>query len=198
MNTKAKYWVAVLYPESMIDDWQSQIYDLLQIPFAYCIHNKDLDNDNESRKEHIHLILAFSNTTTYNNALNTFKRLQPSCGICKQIINIRYMYNYLIHDTESCKKQGKHIYDKAERITGNNFDIGNYEQISVEDKRKMVIELADFIVNNNVLNFTDFYIEALKKFPLEYQDIIISYSSFLERLTKGNYLNMYGNKENKG
>lgn len=188
MNTRAKYWVAVLYPESMVENWQEKIYDLLQVPFSYCIHDKDLDNDNESRKVHIHLILAFSNTTTYNHALKVYQKLQPSCSICKQVINIRYMYNYLIHDTESCKKSNKHKYSIEERINGNNFDIGSYEQISLEEKRKMVIELADFIVNNNIMNFSDFYIFAIQKFDICYQEVIISYSGFLERLTKGNYL----------
>lgn len=188
MNTKAKYWVAVLYPESMVENWQDKIYDLLQVPFSYCIHNKDTNSDDESRKIHVHLIIAFNNTTTYNHALSLFKKLQPSCSICKQIINIRYMYDYLIHNTESCKKSNKHIYDISERVNGNNFDIGSYEQISLEQKRAMVIELADFIVNNNIMNFSDFYIFAIQKFDISYQEVIISYSGFLERLTKGNFL----------
>lgn len=192
MITKAKYWVAVLYPESMVENWQDKIYDLLQIPFSYCIHDKDINSDHESRKVHVHLIIAFNNTTTYNHALSLFKKLQPSCSICKQVINIRYMYDYLIHNTESCKKSNKHIYDISERINGNNFDIGSYEQISLEQKRAMVIELADFIVNNNIMNFSDFYIFAIQKFDICYQEVIISYSGFLERLTKGNFLKCKG------
>lgn len=190
MNTKAKYWVAVLYPESMVDNWQIDIYDLLQIPFCYCIHDKDVDSSSDSRKVHVHLILAFNNTTTYNHALSLFRKLQPSCSICKQVINIRYMYDYLIHQTESCKKQKKYLYDISERVSGNNFDIGSYEQISLEQKRKMCMELADFIVNNNISNFTDFYIQMVQHFDISYQEILISYSGFLERLTKGNYLKM--------
>ena len=85
---KAKYWTAVLYPESMIDDWQNKISDLLQIPYEYCIHDKDnLGNviktvknkynkpvtydasefaidKHEHRKVHVHLVICFSNTTT--------------------------------------------------------------------------------------------------------------------------------------
>lgn len=32
-------------------------------------------------------------------------------------------YDYLIHDTDKCRKLGKHQYDPSERITGNGFDI---------------------------------------------------------------------------
>ena len=74
--TSARYWWAVMYPENMIDNWEEKIYSLIQYPFAYCIHDKDLRHEvAEERKKHIHLIIAFNNTTTYNHALNVFRKL---------------------------------------------------------------------------------------------------------------------------
>lgn len=103
---KSKYWTAVLYPESMINNWQDKIYDILQVPFCYCIHDKDTLNDSEEeRKVHVHVVIAFNNTTTYKHALSVFQRLQESCSYCEQVLNIRYMYDYLIHNTDSCRKQ---------------------------------------------------------------------------------------------
>ena len=55
------------------------------------------------------------------------------------------MYNYLIHDTEDSRKKHKHQYDKSERITGNNFDIGSYEQLSVDEKNSILVELEKLI-----------------------------------------------------
>lgn len=43
MAQKARYWVGVLYPENMIMDWEVSIGDILQLPFAYCLHNADQD-----------------------------------------------------------------------------------------------------------------------------------------------------------
>lgn len=192
---KARYWVAVLYPESMIAQWYDKIDDILQIPYAYAIHDMDKCSDNDDRKVHLHLILAFNNTTTYKSALSLFQKLQPNCAICKKVQNIRYMYDYLIHDTDSCRKSGKYIYPKESRQVGNNFDIGSYEQISLEKKRKMCMEVCDFIVNNNICNFVDFYLEFQKHFDVEYMELLCSYGSLFEKLTKGNYLNLYGKKE---
>ena len=78
------------------------------------------------------------------------------------------MYEYLIHNTETCKKQGKHLYTAAERITGNNFDIGSYEQLSTAEKYKMSKELCDFICEQNITNFADFYLYAVNNFGSEY------------------------------
>lgn len=208
---KAKYWTAVLYPESMIDNWQDKISDLLQIPYEYCIHDRDdlgkvfktvknkFGNDItydasefsiefEPRKVHVHLIIAFPNTTTYKNALNVFKRLQKSCSYCEQVLNVRYIHEYLIHNTEKAKKDGKYQYNPSDRISGNNFDIGAFEQISITDKRNMCKDLCDYIVKNHCTNFTEFYMNVFDTFSDEYFEVLCSYSGMLERLCKGNYL----------
>lgn len=191
---KAKYWTAVLYPESMIDNWQDKIYDILQVPFCYCIHDKDtLTDSDEERKVHVHVVIAFNNTTTYKHALSVFQRLQETCSYCEQVLNIRYIYDYLIHNTDSCRKQKKHQYEIFERVTGNDFDIGNYEQISISDKRKMLKALCDYIYNNKIQNFIIFYSELENSFSPEYFEVVISYSGMLERLCKGNYL-LYNKK----
>lgn len=190
-NSKARYWVGVLYVENMIDDWEDKISEIVQVPFAYCIHNADVDSMSEHRKDHIHLILVFSNTTTYKHALSVFDLLSATgkrcCNTCERIISIRNKYEYLIHNTETCKKKGKHLYKPSERITGNGFDIGLYEQLSLSDKDRMCRELADYIVKNGFCNFIDFYASVMNDFDESYFEIIKSYSGFFERLTKGNF-----------
>lgn len=187
---KYRYYVAVLYPESMIDDWIDNIGDTLEYPYCYCVHDKDSDGHDGDRKVHVHCIIAFNNTTTWNHALNVFKRLQPNCTYCQPVLSVRHMYDYLIHNTEDCKKKNKHLYDVAERICGNHFDIGSYEQISLEEKEDMLFELCDYIMDNNIENFMTFYRDIRKKnlFGKEYRQIIRTYSGLLERLCKGNYL----------
>ena len=191
MAEKSKYWVGVLYPDNMIDTWQDDIGDLLELPFAYCIHDKDFDDVEDKRKTHVHLIVAFPNTTTYNHAFSVFSKLNAvgkvSVNCIEQVINIRQKYEYLIHNTETCKKKGKYLYDFKERITGNNFDIGSYEQISNAEKNVMLKELCDVICEQNFTNFIDFYMYVVSNYDPNYFEIVKGYSGFLERLTKGNY-----------
>lgn len=42
-ETKVKLWEGICYPENMRDDWQDEIDDILQVPFAYAVH--DIDHD---------------------------------------------------------------------------------------------------------------------------------------------------------
>lgn len=191
-KSKTRYWVGVLYNENMREDWQQEIEDILQLPFAYCIHDKDTLSDHaEDRKIHTHILLAFPNTTTYKHAMTVFDQLsadgRKAINTCEMVISVRKMYDYLIHDTDTCRNKGKHLYDKSERILGNNFDIGSYEQISIADKQRIRRELSLMILENDYTNYLDFYFYVLSNFDSMYEDVLCSYSGHFERLTKGAY-----------
>lgn len=191
-RAKARYWVGVCYPENMVDDWEIRIGDIVELPFAYCKHTVDIDSMSEHRKDHVHIILVFPNTTTYNHAYNAFNKLavkgKKCLPWCEPVINIRSKYEYLIHNTETAKKQGKYLYQPIDRITGNNFDIGNYEQLSQADKDKMLRDICDYIFDHKITNFADLYMLTMSDLGTEYFEIIKTYSGFLERLTKGIFL----------
>ncbi len=61
--------------------------------------------------------------------------------IQSRLAYIRSTYEYLIHNTESCEKKNKHD-TQEERITGNGFDIGFYEQVSASEKQEMLKEIV--------------------------------------------------------
>lgn len=190
--TKARFWVGVLYIENMKPTWQDDIGDIVQVPFAYCIHNRDRDSKSEHRKDHVHVILSFPNTTTYNHALSIFMLLSDTDKIaintCQAVIHIRNMYDYLIHDTDSCRKKGKELYKPSERITGNNFDIGSFEQLSIADKNAICKELCSLVIEQNFITFGDFYLYVVNNYEdSNYFDILKTYSGLFERLTKSNY-----------
>lgn len=190
---KARYWTAVLYPESMIDDWDNKIADIIQFPVAYCIHDKDKDGHDGDRKTHIHLVIAYSNTTTYKSVLSLVQELSPSCMIVKKVINIRYMFDYLIHDTDSCRKAGKHLYQKSERVLLNNFDIGAYEQRSLDDKRNDAKQLKRYIIKHRIENMLDLDIALDSDPDIDsdqrelFEDAMLAYSGYISNILKGVY-----------
>lgn len=199
MINKARYWTGVLYPENMIDNWELEIGDIVQVPYAYCVHDADMTGKEEERKAHVHLILVFPNTTTYSHALKVFNLLsKPNCkaiNTCQAIVSIRGAYDYLIHDTDAARKQGKKLYDPSCRVTGNLFDIGAYEQLGVAEKNEMCQLLCNIIIVEKFTNFVDFYAYCMTEiFPEDsnYFEIVKSYSGLFERLTKGNFQKFSG------
>ena len=189
--TKGRYWQAVLWCENLIDDWQDVIDEKLQVPFAYCIHDKDVKQDGTPRNPHVHCIIAFPNTTTYKHALNIFKLLGANAvNTCEHCNNIRWCYDYLIHDCDKARKAHKHLYAPEERICGNNFDIGFYEQVSASEKLEILNELVDFIIEEGFTNLIDFTI-AVRNNPrfqgVEYTEVRLNKTATLDRYCAANW-----------
>lgn len=189
---KIRLWEGILYPENMREDWQDIIGDIIQVPYAYCIHDKDLRTDgDECRKVHVHCIGAFGNTTTRAHAIKVFNLLSKPgmscCPLASAVIYAGKAYDYLIHNTEECKRLGKHLYCIEERIEGNNFDIDNYVQMQAQEFRAMRRELADYICDNGIANFTIFYRLVTENFIPIYEDILVQNHNFFVNLCKGNY-----------
>lgn len=193
---KARYWWAVLYPENMIENWEVLLPEVLQLPFAYCIHDDDLekefeDQTQQKRKTHVHIIIAFANTTTYKHVTSIFSLLNApgkrAFNKVEAVRGIRHCYEYLIHNTEAAKKDNKKQYSQNDRVIGNNFDIGAYEQISTSDKLRMSKEICNYIVEHDIYNFADLYMAVISNFDDAYFEILQTHSGFYERLIKGNY-----------
>lgn len=188
-----KYIECLLYPENMIADWELEIDHILQLPFCYCVHNKDINTDNQGRKEHVHLILVFNNTTTLKHAQNICNRLSlPDKFACplkpQAVIDIKYAYNYLIHDTNNARAKGKFQYSPDCRISGNGFDISVYETRSAIDTNKILKELEQICLNPAMMNFKRVVEYALANLDDSHMEVLRSNSGYLERITKGNYL----------
>ena len=188
----AKYWWGVLYPENMKENWEEEIADIIQLPFAYCKHTLDKDSKSEHRKDHVHLIIAHNNTTTYQSMFKLFDKLsaegKKALNKIEAVQSIRYAYDYLIHDTESCKKKGKELYPVSDRILGNNFDIGAYEQISMQEEDEMKLELITEITKNGFMDMIDFTLFVQSNYDTKYIKLILHNGSLFERYTKSNYL----------
>lgn len=202
--SKARYWMAILYPENMVDNWQDSISSLLQVPYCYIIHDKDLCRDGEQRKVHVHIMIALANTTTYGAALSIFKTLQapdrpspiPNDEI-RQVRFVRNVYDYFIHNTEESRKLNKHLYQASDRHCGNGFDIGSYEQLGQAEKDQMLLSITDFIFDHNIENFADLVYHVRNSFDDEYFSIVKSNANYFQALTRGVFHQMERNRKDK-
>lgn len=190
---KARFTEHILYPENMIENWAVEIGDLLQVPYAYCLHDKDKSGHKGDRKPHLHLIQAWTKgSQTLKRAWENVEKLAlpgRQCSIPPEAVaGIGHAYDYLIHDTESARKAGKHLYDVSERVTGNGFDIDRYETLDSEEKSAMCKEIMDFVEERKLKDFSSAYVAIREHFDYRYWDIYKANNAMVERLVRGNYL----------
>lgn len=119
----------------------------------------------------------------------------PNGNTTAMFYNIEQTRPWAKKDVEAVNRRrradakAKREADECGRIEGNNFDIGQLEQLSTKDKQDMLFELVGFIMCERFETINDFTAAALREFPEQYREIIVGYNSILERYCRGNYLN---------
>lgn len=191
----AKYWEAILYPENMFPHWKNIIDDIIQVPFAYCVHDKDPHIDKTTgeiiKKIHIHLFIAYNNVTTLKQILKLCNKLslpnKKCCSTAEEVVSPIHAYDYLIHATKKAREQGKYQYPESDRILGNNFDIHFIANEDEHEKCIKVQQLTELIIQNKICNYVDFVNAVLNTYDDSYFHLQEVKSNYFEKLTKGNY-----------
>lgn len=202
-TNKARYWLHIAYPENMIPDWREKCADLLEVPFAYCIHDKDESGHDGDRKTHVHFITAYTTGgQTRKRAWEIIEQLAIDGRVCslepRPSGNIEHSYEYLIHATESAQKAGKHLYEVEERITGNTFDIDRYMVLDTDAKNQMAKELCDYVISRKLKDSASVYMGIRRDFDEKYFEIYKANNAMLDRLARGNFLKWERKKQELG
>ena len=151
---KSVWWSGTCYHKEQLDMIINSA-DILH--YAYILHDKDKqENSNELKKPHYHFLVRFDGQqrgswfkafSTDDMGLVFYER----CSIPKSA------YDYLIHDTPSCKKAGKYLYDPSERI-GN---VENLDAVECEDDENAALYADIMSLLNNEITWH----ELIKKKP---------------------------------
>lgn len=146
---KKRYWAFVLYPESAPENWREI---LQQTGLSICVsplHDKDINPTGEKKKAHYHIILCYSGPTTFKCVKAITDSLNQPIPIALE--QVRGYFRYLTHKDNPEKYQ----YDEKDITTINDFDIDNYNDLSVSQINAIKIELQKIIRDNNIYEYCD-------------------------------------------
>lgn len=108
-NVKSRNWTFLVYPESAPENWEDI---LMGCTYCYCLHDKDVNKDTgKLKKAHIHVLLAFDGTTTYNAVKDLTDRLNSP--IPQPARSLRGMIRYLIH----ADNKNKYHYNREDIVS---------------------------------------------------------------------------------
>lgn len=158
MNEKkstARYrnFVTVVYPESAPPDWLSILADQCIPCFVSPLHDSDLNPDGEKKKEHYHVMFCFEGK-------KSLSQVESVCALiggvgCLVVQSLRSMARYLCH----LDNPDKHQYNIEDVRSFGGADY--YSSINLPtDKYKILREIMDFIVLNNMLCYADLLLYA--------------------------------------
>jgi len=159
--------------------------------YAHAYHDKDIHADTGKPKEpHYHFLIQF----VRNQRGSWFKRFLTDTSGNIMIEPTRdplNSFNYLIHDTDRCRKEGQYQYDLSGRIsTFVDSDFENLEKKDVSDKiktldlRKMI--LADETTPTNLMlayNLSPQQIDIAERLYIEHKNRTLMYDKRTVRCT---------------
>ncbi len=119
--------------------------------YAYCLHDKDINEFGQLKEVHTHLLLCLVNNTTCDSVKNWFKgftddKQLPINTLAQPMHDISGSYDYLTHNTEQARDDGKYIYQESD-IKG--FNLEYFQDTSIQDQDNLTLALVD--LQNGVL-----------------------------------------------
>jgi len=148
---KSRNWAFVAYPDSVPADWK-EILKQTGVQFAISpLHDKDIDPNEDEKKPHWHIIMAWGNgSTTYNVAERVAKSINGTIPIA--LAQIRGYYRYLTHKDNPEKFQ----YDEKNIITFNGFSILDFVELTKSEVHIIKKSLISLIQDNDYIEYVDF------------------------------------------
>ena len=169
MNKK-RYWAFVLYPESAPENWR----ELLQQTGLACavspLHDKDIDPTGLSKKSHYHIILCYNGPTTFNTVKKITESLNQPIPIALE--QVRGYFRYLTHKDNPEKYQ----YNEKDITTINDFDIDNYNDLSVSQVKAIMIDILKLCRDNEITEYKDLLDLLLESDLDNYLDVAMKHT----------------------
>ena len=107
---------------------------------------------------------------------------------CEAVVGIRNVYDYLIHDTEDCRKKGKEQYDPSSVSRATTLTLVRMSSLAQPRKNEMFLEMGQAIREHGFTNYMDFYEFVVDTYEdMNYIEVMRCYSGHFERMTRGNY-----------
>lgn len=160
-DTRSKNWTFLVYPESVKGNWREIISRNLIEWAESPVHNQDkwteedekenpMHKANTPKKEHIHIVVCWTSNKSREQMqefVSLFGGVKP-----EEVRNLKGLLRYFIHLDNPEKAQ----YSKENIKAYNGLDIEKYFNLSGKDRHSVLSDMITYIVENHIINFSDF------------------------------------------
>lgn len=174
---KSRNWDAVVYPESMPENWLEILQDT-RLPIAISpLHDKDVNPDGEIKKAHYHLIICFDGPTTLNNVMemitNPLNAPRP-----QKCLSVRGSWRYMQH----LDNPEKYPYSASDIKCLGGFDIQDY--LSSSEITKCILKIHEVIVEHKITEYWDLMEFLRKNEEFDYYQIASNHTMYFNSLLR--------------
>lgn len=178
-NVKSKSWNAIVYPESLPDNWR-ELLDELRIQWIESpLHDKDINATGEQKKPHYHLCLIWDGPTTFKNVSTLVKTTLG--GVTPQVCHsVRGSVRYMAH----LDNPEKYRYNELEIVSHNGADLDELLKPTAAYENSILKEITWFIRDNNITEFVDFATVCLTEHEEWFYLLTSRYTLYIRELLR--------------
>lgn len=173
-----RIWTFEIYPES-VDPKYVDILNELHIQWCESpVHNMDVTQEGEHKKDHIHIVLKFEGNKSYKQYKEIAESVKgvPAPEHTAHVESIRGMVRYLIHLDNPEKAQ----YERENIKTHGGMDIEEYFMYPASLVKLYLAEIIQFIDAEGIEEYCDLLSYACKEYYDTWYDLLtIGHQSFV-------------------
>lgn len=148
-SDRTRNWAAVIYPESVPENWRS-ILDDLHIEWVESpLHDCDTNADGEVKKPHWHILLLFGGVKSFEQVCAVLEPL--NCPIPQRCHNAKAMVRYMAHLDNPDKFQ----YSVSDIVAHGGVDLSELLRPSSSERYSLIREMCDFVRIECITEFQD-------------------------------------------
>lgn len=156
------------------DDWVEQLQNT-GLPFVVSpLHDKDENPDGTKKKPHWHVIISWSNTTTYRSARALAEDILH-CPLPQILKSVNGMYRYLTHADNPEKHQYNEPNEKPRCYNGWQRPLDENDVIELKRKIRLLIYTEDCEEYGELLS-------VCEMLGVEYFDVASRHTFFFDKL----------------
>lgn len=148
-NERSLYWCLILYPNEDLSHKKALDFIIDNYSYAYILHDRDLLDNGELKKSHIHVVLKFINYR-WRNAIAEELGITPN--YLEKCRNLENALKYLIHFNNEEKCQ----YDLEEVKGDLKEKLANYINNTDKTESEKVLDLLQYIGEQDFLTLHEF------------------------------------------
>ncbi|MBR0341765.1 MAG: replication protein [Oscillospiraceae bacterium] len=188
---KKRYWLAVVYPESMPEDWKEKLSET-HLPCAVSpLHDKDYNADGEIKKAHYHILLAYDGPTTQRSVASMLAPLNgPLPQGCE---SVRGAYRYLTHEDNPEKAQ----YDTKDILLFNGFNPEDYCELTKTEVLSIIRRIQCIVDEQHFCRMSDLGRYLVDNDMIEEYSVLTTHTYYLQCYLNGVYQQTQGTLDGK-
>jgi len=167
--------------------------------YAHILHDKCLDENGELKKPHYHYVIRLQRNQR-GSWFKQFSTEDMGQVYYKPVSFPQGAYDYLIHDTDDCRKKNKRLYDPSERVS--TIDDFTNDDKKISNTEKFFIRLYDGASNMELQKdcptlYAQYGVDKIEKFRQDYlkekygnddRDVNVTYIYGATRLGKTTFV----------